>query len=114
LGVELGIGLNIIGNIENDHQGAQSRLLHVLQHWLDNDPEASWNKLANALEFCNYRVLADFIRKRQTSNDAYALCNRYVLNSMLYLQIIFIKDYHPSFLIRRSNLLCVTHPLFSN
>ena len=68
LGLYLNVELNIIDGIEKDCQSVLSRLSHVLQHWLNNDPEASWSKLANALQSCNCRNLANIIRNRQTGN----------------------------------------------
>ena len=72
LGLQLNVQLNIIKRIESDCQDVQSRLAHVLQHWLDNDPNASWGKLANALESCNFKKLADIIRSKQTGNNGRA------------------------------------------
>ena len=68
LGLQLNVELNEITRIGSDWQGNQSKLTHVLQHWLNNDPEASWDKLAKALQSCNFRNLADIIRNRQTGD----------------------------------------------
>ena len=56
-------------NVEADHRGnVQDQLVKILRYWLNNDRDASWNKLANSLERCNYRVLADSILgKKQKS-----------------------------------------------
>ena len=70
LGLQLNVQLNIIKGIESDCQDAQSTLSHVLQHWLNNDVEASWSKLADALQSCNFRNLANIIRKKQPGNNA--------------------------------------------
>ena len=68
LGLHLNVEPNIIDGIEKDRTTVLSRLSHVLQHWLNNDPEASWSKLANALQSCNYRNLANIIRNERTGN----------------------------------------------
>ena len=51
LGVQLGVGLEKLREIEKDHrQDAQRCKTEVLDWWLQNAPEISWNKLAQALE----------------------------------------------------------------
>ena len=64
---ELGTYLNIskarldefsICNIGNP----QKLMVDVLNHWLNNDKKKSWKVLADAVEFCGYKVLATKIR----------------------------------------------------
>ena len=68
LGSRLGVPQDFMENVEANHRGnVQRQLNDILLYWLNNDGDASWNKLANSLERCNYRVLADSIRKKQKS-----------------------------------------------
>ena len=51
LGVELGLGAPQLREIERDHpQDTQRCKTEVLDWWLRNAPEVSWEKLAQALE----------------------------------------------------------------
>lgn len=38
-------------------------LLNILNFWFDNNPEATWEQLATALEECGYKRIAENIRK---------------------------------------------------
>ena len=37
-------------------------LIDVLGYWLETDPRKSWSKLAEAVEDCDHRVLAEKLR----------------------------------------------------
>lgn len=51
LGVQLGVGLEKLREIEKDHpQDAKRCKTEVLDWWLQNGSEISWNKLAQALD----------------------------------------------------------------
>ena len=45
---------------------AEGMLIDVLDYWLETDPEKSWSKLAEAVEDCGYRVLAEKIRQKSS------------------------------------------------
>ena len=63
LGENLGISPAVIKTFKHNCGSNSERLLsEVLNYWLNNDNEKSWSKLAGALEFCNYRILAALIR----------------------------------------------------
>jgi len=38
----------------------------VLKYWLDTDSDMSWSKLAEAVELCGYKGLAEKIRQNST------------------------------------------------
>ena len=43
--------------------------ISVITHWLNNDPEPSWRKLANALDECDYHAVATCIRQKYLPAD---------------------------------------------
>ena len=51
LGVLLGIQTSFLKRIERDCRGDPERFkIEVIDTWLCHDPEATWNKLAHAVE----------------------------------------------------------------
>ena len=46
----------------NNSSDAERFLLDTINYWLENDEEKSWTKLAEALEDCGYKVLAEKAR----------------------------------------------------
>ena len=66
LGLNLGVPQRqrnvIAANIAGKPHGQGEALTSVLDHWLRNDLEASWEKLASAVEVCSGVVLANKIR----------------------------------------------------
>ena len=70
--MELGTYLNIpSGKLDefrhNNMGNVKGMLIDVLNYWLETDPRKSWSKLAQAVEDCDHRVLAEKIRS--TKND---------------------------------------------
>ena len=66
LGLELDeVSSQVIETIKHDHGGIGGNwdsIFHaIINHWLNNDVEKSWNKLAKALINCDYKVIANFI-----------------------------------------------------
>ena len=56
--------LRTLNIIEADHpHGVKRCCTEMLEYWLCNDPEASWNKLMSALEQIGENVLAANIKK---------------------------------------------------
>ena len=47
-------------------------LIDVLNYWLETDPRKSWSKLAEALEDCNHRVVAEKIRSTESFGKYYS------------------------------------------
>ena len=65
LGVQLEIPSAMLSTIESDHPSDVQRCMtEVLDWWLRNAPERSWEKLTEALEAMGgYRVLVEKLRK---------------------------------------------------
>ena len=61
LGLQLGIPEYILRPI-GSNPDVEGRLRMMLSKWLDYDPEASWNKLANALDTMEKNTIAVNIR----------------------------------------------------
>ena len=51
---------------ENNKGNAKGMLIDVLEYWLKMDIENSWRKLAEAVEDCDYKVLAEKIRQKSS------------------------------------------------
>ena len=59
LGLSLGVKLCVMKTSRSNRSGrVEHQLMDIIDHWILNDPEASWEKLSNALEKCCYRNLA--------------------------------------------------------
>ena len=51
LGIQLGIGTSDLKRLEMNYGGDTERCkIEVIHFWLRRDPEATWNKLAQAVE----------------------------------------------------------------
>ena len=50
LGVHLGIATDYLKCVESDHPNPERCKIEVIDRWLRYDPEATWNKLAQAVE----------------------------------------------------------------
>ena len=51
LGIQLNVPRHILRNIDRENPGNESRKLsEVLQYWIDNEPEPSWEKIIQALQ----------------------------------------------------------------
>ena len=51
LGIQLNVPRHILRNIDRENPGNESRKLsEVLQYWIANEPEPSWEKISQALE----------------------------------------------------------------
>ena len=48
----------------NHPNDADGELMDVINYWIDNDGEASWERLATALEECHHTVIAKKIRSK--------------------------------------------------
>ena len=50
--------------ITNHPHNADGVLIDVITYWIDNDREASWDRLATVLEKCGHAVMAKKIRSK--------------------------------------------------
>ena len=63
LGLQLGLPEHILKPI-GSHPDVEDRLRVMLSKWLDYDPKASWDKLANALNTMGKNVIAANMRSK--------------------------------------------------
>ena len=70
LGVQLEMPPATLSTIESDHpRDAQRRMTEVIYWWLQNTPECSWAKLAEAVEAMGgYAVLAGKIKQKMSQS----------------------------------------------
>ena len=66
LGVQLDIPLATLSTIESDYpRDAERSMTEILNWWLQNAPERSWEKLTEAVEAMGgYRALVERLRKK--------------------------------------------------
>ena len=67
LGTKLGLPGYKLGEICQDHTGTVRQRQEMISKWLAYDTEASWNKLARALEEIGMRVVAKEILEKYVS-----------------------------------------------
>ena len=48
-----------VDEINADKQGVHSKLIALVNCWVANDPDKSWNKLVSAVEMSDQNVIAD-------------------------------------------------------
>ena len=91
LGVQLGIKTANLDRIElNNPRNAQQCKTKVLDFWLQNAPECSWMKLAEAVEAMGeYAVLAEELRKKTSQG----YCKNFCIHSISYDEMS--KDINP-------------------
>ena len=64
LGVQLGLTLGLLDTIESNYpRDAERCKTEVLTWWLQNTEERSWEKIAEALDKIEYKVLAEKLRR---------------------------------------------------
>ena len=59
---KLAVGLKLssaVTVIDKDKHDCDTKLIALVNHWVDNDPDKSWNKLVSAIEMSDQKVLAD-------------------------------------------------------
>ena len=66
LGLQLGLSPATLDGIRADPDHNSHKRI-MLQRWLQQDPEASWDKLASALVKIGYKVAADYIKYQFTN-----------------------------------------------
>ena len=64
LGVHLALPVYVLDTIKAERLSVQDSTREMLKKWLDYDPEASWEKLASALEAIDKRTVAENVRRQ--------------------------------------------------
>ncbi len=64
LGVYLEIKPAIVIDLIFDKKDSQGKMAAVVSYWLEYDKDCSWKKLAEAVEYCGYKVVAEKIRSK--------------------------------------------------
>ncbi len=62
LGVYLEIKPAIVIDLISDQKDSPGKMAAVVNYWLEHDKDCSWKKLAEAVEYCSYKVVAEKIR----------------------------------------------------
>jgi len=90
LGLQLDILTHKLQNIQHDHRTLENSKHEMLHFWVHSDPEASWGKLATAvekIEFCHIskRIRGNYIPLSQRSVPmAASIYKRYTLSHSLW------------------------------
>ena len=69
--VRFGVELKTVQDIENEHKGS-SRKIHNIQAWLDQDTQASWEKLVSGLQHIKMKNLARQVATQHCPQSAVA------------------------------------------
>lgn len=67
MAVQLGMEFPTLQQIRQDNPDQSSRVLAAMDEWLNNDSEASWQKVVNALRTTRKIVLAEELEKKYCS-----------------------------------------------
>ena len=67
--LQLGVDDATLRKIEEIKQDTDDRKRLALKHWLKNDEQASWKKVADCLEVADMKVLAANLRKEKSITD---------------------------------------------
>ena len=58
----LAVGLRLshaIDEINANKQGVRNKLIALIQHWVANDRDKSWDKLMTAIDMSDQKIVAD-------------------------------------------------------
>ncbi len=69
--IRFGVELKTVQDIENEHKGS-SRKIHNIQAWLDQDTQASWEKLVSGLQHIKMKNLARQVATQHCPQSAVA------------------------------------------
>ena len=64
LGINLGLQIHELDNIEHDHIGSERRMLQMLYLWLQRAPNAAWGDVVSALQQMGENKVAEGIRQK--------------------------------------------------
>ena len=56
MGLKLSHAVNVVDKEKHD---CATKLIALVNHWVANDPDKSWNKLVSAIEMSDQDVVAD-------------------------------------------------------
>ena len=62
----LAVGLKLyhaVDEINADKQGVRSKLFALVNHWVANDRDKSWDKLVTAIEMSDQKIVANNLAK---------------------------------------------------
>ena len=83
LGIQLNVPRHILRNIDRENPANEPRKLsEVLQYWIDNEPEPSWEKIIQALQrICGHKNIITSIQSKYCtqSKDILVLSSFYTL-----------------------------------
>ena len=48
-----------VDKIDKDKHDCDGKLIALINHWVDNDPDKSWDKLMTAIEMSDQKIVAD-------------------------------------------------------
>ena len=71
--VQLGLENHTLRKIEQEKRDTSEKVRAVLQSWLDNDLEASWEKVVCCLEVVEKKVLAAGLKKKYCTKETSTL-----------------------------------------
>ena len=63
LGLQLDLPSSNLATLASDHPTSLRRMQETVSSWLHYDTEASWSRLARAVEVMGYRDIAETIRR---------------------------------------------------
>jgi len=73
LGLQLDIPTHKLQSIQHDHRTLENRKHEMLNFWVHSDPEASWGKLAAAVEKMEFRRISEMIRQDYVLLSQYSM-----------------------------------------
>ena len=78
LGIQLQVPVDKLDKIEDDHRDSDKRLSKVLQYWLDNEADPSWEKICDVLQRMgeHARLVRQLIVKYCPLNTLHSVSNR--------------------------------------
>ncbi len=75
LGIFLGIKPSVVRDLIFNKNNPEAMMIAVISHCLEHDEDRSWCKLADAVELCDNKVLAEKIRKEHVEEVSHKFPN---------------------------------------
>ena len=109
LGIQMGVPSHKLKKIELDYPNDVDRRKHeVVSHWMCNDAEASLSSLADILEECEQKVLAEKLRKE--CNDSYVKGKFIMVQHSVSSYSIHTTDVKNTIMLKIVNA-CLSYPI---